>query len=123
MLDTLNCAVADLAAMRRNKHTEGPGVMKLTDAQYSALHTLAEFGPKTGTEVRMAPAMDGSRRIKLECHFLTAPTLARLEADGLVSVERGPLRRPTDAVGKSGHARRPITIAITDAGRAALGQQ
>ncbi len=97
--------------------------MQLTDAQFSALHTLAEFGPKTGTEVRMAPAMDGSRRIKLECHFLTAPTLAKLEAEGLVAVERGPASAPKNAVGKSGHARRPLTITITDAGRAALGRQ
>lgn len=97
--------------------------MKLTDAQFSALHTLAEFGPKTGTEVRLAPAMDGSRRIKLECHFLTAPTLAKLETDGLVSVVRTSLPTPTNAVGKSGHARRSLTINITDAGRAALGQQ
>jgi DNA-binding MarR family transcriptional regulator len=96
--------------------------VKLTDAQFSALHTLAEFGPKTGTEVRMAPAMDGTRRIKLECHFLTAPTLARLEADGLVSVARGEAAAPINAVGKLGHARRQITISITDAGRSALGR-
>ena len=96
--------------------------MKLTDAQFSALHTLAEFGPKTGTEVRMPPAMDGSRRIRLECNILTAPTLAALEAGGLVSVERGEAAAPKNAVGKRGHARRPITIAITDAGRSALGR-
>jgi DNA-binding MarR family transcriptional regulator len=94
--------------------------MKLTDAQFSALHTLAEFGPKAATEVRMPPAMDGSRRIKLECHFLTAPTLARLEQGGLVSVQRSEPSAPVNAVGKRGHARRSLTISITDAGRAAV---
>lgn len=95
---------------------------KLTDAQFSALHTLAEYGPKFGTEIRMLPAMDGSRRVKLECHLLTAATLARLEADGLVSVERGETSAPKNAVGKSSHARRPVTITITEAGRSALGR-
>lgn len=96
--------------------------MKLTDAQFSALHTLAEFGPKGGTEIRMPPAMDGTRRIKLECNILTAPTLARLEGEGLVSVARGEASAPKNAVGKSGHLRRPVTITITEAGRAALGK-
>jgi hypothetical protein len=94
--------------------------MKLTDAQAGALHTLAQFGPKQGVEVRMPPAMDGSRRIKLECHIMNAPTLAKLEASGLVSVVREQLPTPKNAVGKSGHARRSVTISITEAGRAAL---
>lgn len=96
--------------------------MTLTDAQFSALHTLAEFGPKAGTEILMPAAMDGSRRVKLECHILTAPTLAKLEAAGLVTVERGTIAAPKDAVGRSGRQRRAITIAITGAGRAALGR-
>lgn len=94
--------------------------MKLTDAQFGALCTLNDHGPRTGTEVRMPPAMDGTRRIKLECHFMTAPTLAKLEEAGLVSVVRGDASRPVDAVGRRGHARREITIQITEAGRAAL---
>ena len=94
--------------------------MKITDAQFSALHTLAEFGPKAGMEVLLPHAMDGSRRTKLECNVLTAPTLARLEADGLVLVSRKPIATPMNAVGKRGHERRHITISITDAGRAAL---
>lgn len=58
---------------------------KLTDAQFSALHTLAEFGAKEGMEVLMPPAMDGSRRIKVECYLATGPTIARLEAAGLIT--------------------------------------
>jgi hypothetical protein len=67
--------------------------------------------------------MDGTRRVKLECHFLTAPTLAKLEASGLVAVERGLAEAPRNAVGKPGHMRRPLTIKITDAGRDALANQ
>lgn len=94
--------------------------MKLTDAQFSALHTLAEFGPKTAVEVKMPPKMDGTQRIKLESNILTSPTLAALEASGLVKVERKPLPTPVNAVGKRGHQRRHLDIAITEAGRAAL---
>jgi hypothetical protein len=96
--------------------------MKLTDAQFSALHTLREFGPKEGVEVRMAPAMDGSRKIKLECNILTAPTLAKLEAEGLVAVDRVTVPTPVNAVGKRGHARSALTIKITDAGRLVLAE-
>lgn len=97
-----------------------PTKAKLTDAQFSALSTLADYGPKTGTEVFMPAAMDGSRRTKLECNVLTAPTLARLETAGLVSVARGPTYRPKNAVGNSGRVRRDVTITITEAGREAL---
>ena len=97
--------------------------MKLTDAQFSALHTLAEFGDKTAEEVRMPQPMAGTRRIKLECNILTAPTLAKLEAFGFVSVYRCEAYAPVDAVGKRGHLRRKVVISITDSGRAELAKQ
>lgn len=94
--------------------------MKLSAAQFGALHTLAEFGPKTATEVVLPPAMDGKRRVKLEWNVATAPTLAKLEDAGFVSVERQDAGHPTNAVGIRGRKRIALTIAITDAGRAAL---
>lgn len=94
--------------------------MKLTPAQFATLHTLAKFGPKKAREVLMPPAMDGSKRVKLEWNVASAPTLAALEAAQLVAVERVREATPTDAVGKRGHQRRSLTISITEAGRAAL---
>lgn len=94
--------------------------MKLTPAQHGTLHTLKEFGPQSAVEVLMPPAMDGSKRVKLEWHCATGPTLAALESAGLVRVSRKPIEAPKNAVGKRGHKRRALTISITDAGRAAL---
>lgn len=94
--------------------------MKLSPAQFATLHTLFEFGPKTAMEV-LAPAdMSGKRKAKLEWNVASAPTLASLEAAGLVSVERRPVDAPSNAFGKLGHPRRALTIAITDKGRLAI---
>ena len=98
----------------------GARSMKLTPAQFATLHTLNEFGSKTATEIVLPPAMDGSRKVKLQWNVANQRTLAVLEAAGLVVVSREPARRPVNAVGRNGHARRALTISITDAGRAAL---
>lgn len=97
--------------------------MKLTDAQYGALHTLREFGPKSAIEILLAPAMDGSIKAQLQCHFVSAPTLARLEADGLVHVSRSEAVAPIDCTGRKGRKRRKLFIDITDKGRAALQEE
>lgn len=92
----------------------------LSPAQFSALHTLREFGPKTAVEVVLPAAMDGTRKTRLEWNVATAPTLAKLEAAGYVKVARKPMPTIRNAVGKSGHPRRALTIEITEAGRNAL---
>jgi DNA-binding MarR family transcriptional regulator len=94
--------------------------MKISDAQFSVLHTLRESGPKTATEVILPPSMDGTRKTKLEWNVATGLTLAKLEAAGLVVVAREPLPRVKNAVGRYGHPRRSLTISITDKGRLAL---
>lgn len=96
--------------------------MKLTPSQLGVLDTLATFHPVAGVEVRLPPSMDGTRKIKLECHLMNATTLAKLESAGLVAVQRDDWTRPKDAIGKNGHARRTVTIEITDAGRSALAK-
>ena len=95
---------------------------KLTAAQFGALCTLRDFGPATATEVLMPPAMGGTRRAKLQWNVATGPTLSTLESAGFVSVHRATAPGPKNAVGKAGHPRRILTIAITDAGIAALAQ-
>lgn len=92
----------------------------LSAAQFSALHTLREFGAKSATEVVLPPAIDGSRKVKLEWSVATGPTLAKLEAAGYVRVTRKPVATIRDAVGRKGRERRALTIEITDAGRNAL---
>jgi hypothetical protein len=77
-------------------------------------------GPKEAVEVVGPPAMDGSRKMKLECNLMPWPTLNRLEQLGAISVERSDFYRLKNAVGKSGLKRRNLRITITDAGRAAL---
>ncbi len=93
--------------------------MRLSDAQFGALWQLIDHGPVIAEEIVLSQAMDGSRRTKLQCHLLTAATLSRLEAEGLVAVQRCPAQRPVNAAGKAGHRRNLLTIDITDAGRAA----
>lgn len=93
--------------------------MKLTDAQFSALHTLAEFGPKELVEVHGPRGMDGKRKITVQ-GIMSAPTLAKLEQAHMISVRRDGAVRPVDAVGRPGHTRFPLTVEITDAGRAAI---
>lgn len=93
--------------------------MKLSDAQYGALSTLREFGPVNAVEVLGPPAMDGKRKVKLECHVLNVTTLAKLEDAGLAAVSRGVIYQPTDATGRKGHQRRNVCISITAEG---LGQ-
>ena len=90
---------------------------KISDAQWGVLWQIAEHGPLAAIEVMGPPRMDGSRRIKIECHALNAATLDSLCRNGFVTVERGDTARPKDAVGKAGHARTQITILLTDAGR------
>lgn len=94
--------------------------MKLSDAQFGALQGIIDHGPAMGEEIVMPPAMDGSRRTKLQCNRIPKATIERLEADGLVVVTRVPEPRPVNAVGKAGHRRNSIMVHITDAGRAAL---
>lgn len=93
---------------------------KITDAQLGVLWQIAEHGPLAAIEVMGPPKIDGSRKIKIECHALNAATLDSLCRNGLVTVERGSTSRPANAVGKLGHARTPITVLLTDAGRAAI---
>lgn len=92
--------------------------MKLSDAQFGALHNLQQFGMVRGVEV-LQP-VDGGHRWGLKCHLLTAPTLAALERDGLVETKRNPLPAPKNAVGKKGNRRREVFISISDKGKAAL---
>lgn len=94
--------------------------MKLSPAQFGTLHTLAAFGPQQAVEVHGPRGMDGKRKIKLKWHAAPGPTLAKLEDASLVTVTRVDAGRPMNAVGKAGHRRINLTIAITDAGRAAL---
>lgn len=94
--------------------------MKLSDAQWGALRQIVDHGPISAEEIVMPPAMDGSRRTKLQCHCLSQATLQRLETAGLVTVTRTPEARPVNAVGRAGHRRNAITVQITDAGRAAV---
>lgn len=95
--------------------------MILSDAQYCALTSVRDHGPINAQEVLQPPAMDGSRKVKLECHLMAAPTLAKLEAAGFVSVSRGEIYRKSDATGRKGNKRRSVCISITDDGIAALG--
>ena len=94
--------------------------MKLTPAQFATLHMLAERGPQQAREVLMPPAVDGSKRVKLEWNVASSLTLAKLEEAKLVHVKRVREAPPTDALGKRGHQRRALTIEITEAGRQAL---
>lgn len=96
--------------------------MKLTDAQFCALATLANHGPASLTEVHGPRGMDGKRKISVQ-GIMAAPTLAKLEQAHLIAVDRGGGTRPVNAVGKGGHLRFPLTVTITDAGRAALDAQ
>lgn len=93
---------------------------QLSDAQWGALRQIVDHGPINAEEVILPPAMDGSRRTKLQCRCLSKATMERLEADGLVIVTRVPERRPVNAVGKSGHRRNSVMVHITDTGRAAV---
>lgn len=93
--------------------------MKLTDAQFGALSTLAQFGPKELVEVHGPRGMNGIPKITIQ-GIMSAPMLAKLTAHGLVSVSRKPVPAPKNAVGKRGNARFSLTVSITDAGRAAL---
>lgn len=95
--------------------------MKLSDAQWGALHQIVKHGPISAEEIIMPPAMDGSRRTKMRCHCLTAATMARLENAGFVTVTRTAEARPVNAVGKSGHRRNSLIVDITEAGRTAVG--
>ncbi len=94
--------------------------MKLSDAQYGALRTLSEFGPKEAIEVVGPVRMDGKRDVKLQWNVATGQTLRKLEDARLVEVVRIDLGRPLNAVGVAGRARRRLTISITDAGREAI---
>ena len=94
--------------------------MKLSDAQYGALRQMVEFGPVTAEEIVGPKAIDGSRRVKLQCNYFTAATLSRLEEAGLVTVQRVVAPTPVNAAGKAGNGRNVLTIDITDAGIAAV---
>jgi hypothetical protein len=95
---------------------------KISDAQFGVLHQLLEFGPITAEEIKLPPAMDGSRRTKLRCNYLTAATMQKLEIGGFISVRRESAKAPVNAVGESGRQRRTITIEITGEGRAAISE-
>ena len=94
--------------------------MTLTDAQFGTLHRLAEHGPAEAIEVAGPRGMDGKRKVKLQWDGTSKSALDKIEAAGWVKIERTPLPTPINAVGGKGNPRRKITIAITDAGRAAL---
>lgn len=94
--------------------------VKLTDSQHGTLHTLAEFGPQKAVEVHGPRGMDGKRKVKLEWHAASIVQLRSLEDRGLVAVDRSEAPRPVNAVGKLGHKRVALIIAITQAGRDAL---
>ena len=94
--------------------------MKLSDAQWGALWQIVSFGPITAEEIIMPKAMDGSQRVKLQCHYFSAATLSRLEGAGFVTVQRCASQRPVSATGQAGHRRNTLTIDITDAGRAKI---
>jgi hypothetical protein len=96
---------------------------KISDAQFGALDTLIQFGPVKAIEVAGPKSMDGSRKIKLECHAMSPATLANFEANGYVTVTRTPIATPVNAVGKKGNARRALVITITEAGRAAFAKE
>jgi len=96
--------------------------VKISDAQWGVLWQLAEHGPLSAVEVMIPPKMDGSRRVKIECHALNAATLDTLRRNGLVHVARGATARPQNAVGKAGHARTRLTITLTDQGREVLAR-
>lgn len=93
--------------------------MKLSDAQWGALRQILDHGPIKATEIVLPPSIDGSRKTKLSCHCLTKATMDRLEADGLVVVQRTAEPRPVNAVGKHGHRRNSIVVDITPKGRQA----
>lgn len=94
--------------------------MKLSDAQFGALSTLAQFGPKELVEIHGPRGMDGRRKITVQ-GLMSAPTLAKLEQAHLIAVDRsGKGSRPVNAVGKSGNLRFSLIVSITEAGRAAL---
>jgi hypothetical protein len=95
--------------------------MILSDAQFGALTTVRDHGPINAQEVLQPPKMDGSRRVKLECHVLTSPTLEKLETAKLVAVSRGEIYQKEDATGRKGNKRRNVCISITADGLAALG--
>ena len=52
---------------------------------------------------------------------MASPTLAKLEASGLVAVSRGTIYQKEDAAGRKGSKRRNVCISITFDGLAALG--
>lgn len=90
--------------------------MKLSDAQFGALHQLREFGPINTVEIAGPPGMDGKRKTKLDTGKLTAATLSKLVSLGLVAIVHGEIYRPTDATGRKGHPRRNVCISITTKG-------
>lgn len=87
--------------------------MKLSDAQFGALHQLREFGPINTFEIAGPADMSGKRKTKLDTGQLSAATLSKLVTMGLVAVSHGEIFRPTDATGRKGHPRRPVCISIT----------
>lgn len=94
--------------------------VRLSDAQFGVLSQLIEFGPITAEEILLPPSMDGTRKVKIHSHILTQPTLAKLEASGLVEVSRSEQKRPQNAVGKAGYKRNSLVVKITGDGRLAF---
>jgi hypothetical protein len=95
--------------------------MILSDAQYGALTTVRDHGPINAQEVFQPPKMSGERRVRLECHVMSAPTLAKLEAAKFVAVSRGEIYQKADATGRKGNKRRNVCISVTADGLAAIG--
>ena len=109
-----------LLAPRSANQQNRPDAMKLSDGQFGALSTLAQFGPKTAVQIAGPVGMDGKRKLSLQWNVATAATLTKLVDAGLAVVVPGEIERPTDATGRKGRPRRTLTISITEAGRAAL---
>lgn len=94
--------------------------MKLTDAQWGALHQIVDHGPISAEEIHGPRDMGGKRKIKFVCNSITCATMEKLYSLKLISVDRVEKARPVSATGKAGNRRHALTINITELGRAIL---
>lgn len=99
--------------------------LSLPYGQYGALARLRERGGTSSAAEAYGPrADDGVRRVSLRWGSTPLAVLVELERLGYVQVDRHrPLVGPIGLTAHEGELRRPITIRITDAGRAALDRE
>jgi hypothetical protein len=95
---------------------------RLSDAQLGVLWQLDGQGPIKAEEILGFSKKIGARTAALCCPQMTMATMKRLEAEGLILVQRARAPRPVNAVGKAGRLRNTLTISITEAGREALSK-